>query len=55
MPTIDLRADLNAEDDEGRWWSLLHDAIDPTRIVPGAVVVAGSDRYPVCRTIVSAC
>ena len=45
MPTIDLRADLNAEDDEGRWWSVLHDAIDPTRIVPGAVVVAGSDRF----------
>ena len=45
MPTIDLRADLNAEDDEGRWWSLLRDAIDPARIVTGAVVVAGSERF----------
>lgn len=45
MPTIELRADLNSEDDEGRWWSLLRDAVDPSRIVPGAVVVAGTDRY----------
>lgn len=27
-PMIDLRADLNAEDDEGRWWSLL-DSSEP--------------------------
>lgn len=45
MPTIELRADLNSEDDEGRWWSLLRDAVDPSRIVPGAVVVAGTERY----------
>jgi hypothetical protein len=45
MPVIDLRADLNAEDDEGRWWSVLADAADPAVIRPGAVVVAGSERY----------
>ena len=45
MPRIDLRADLNAEDDEGRWWSLLRDAVDPTRIVPGVVLVAGTERF----------
>ncbi len=45
MPTIDLRADLNAEDDEGRWWSLLRDAVDPRALVPGAVVIAGTDRF----------
>ena len=45
MPRIDLRADLNSEDDDGRWWSLLRDAIDPTRIVPGAVVIAGTERF----------
>lgn len=45
MPAIDLRADLNAEDDEGRWWSLLTDATDPTLVRPGAVLVAGSERY----------
>lgn len=45
MPTIDLRADLNAEDDEGRWWSLLRDAVDPALIVPGTVLVAGTERF----------
>jgi hypothetical protein len=45
MPTIELRADLNSEDDEGRWWTLLRDATDPSRIAPGAVVVAGTERF----------
>jgi hypothetical protein len=46
MPTIDLRADLNSEDDdEGRWWSLLRDAFDPAGVVPGAVMVAGAERF----------
>lgn len=45
MPTIELRADLNSEDDQGRWWSLLRDAAEPARIVPGAVVVAGTERF----------
>jgi hypothetical protein len=45
MPTIHLRADLNAEDDEGRWWSLLRDAVDPGAVVPGAVLIAGTDRF----------
>lgn len=45
MPAIDLRADLNSEDDEGRLWSLLRDAGDSTRIVPGAVIIAGTERY----------
>jgi hypothetical protein len=45
MPTIDLRADLNAEDDEGRWWSLLRDAADPASVEPGAVLIAGTHRF----------
>ena len=45
MPTIDLRADLSAEDDEGRWWSLLRDAVEPAKITPGAVRVAGTERF----------
>jgi hypothetical protein len=45
MPRIDLRADLNAEDDESRWWSLLRDAVEPDAIVPGAVVIAGTERF----------
>src|SRR4249920_3751447 len=36
MPTIDLRADLNADDDEGCWWSLPRDAADPAVVVAGA-------------------
>jgi hypothetical protein len=45
MPVIELRADLNSEDDHGRWWSLLRDAADPARIAPGAVVIAGTERF----------
>jgi hypothetical protein len=45
MPRIDLRADLNADDDEGRWWSLLRDAVEPAAIVPAAFVVAGTERF----------
>ena len=45
MATIELRADLNAEDDEGRWWSPLRDAVDPDSIVAGAVLVAGTERF----------
>ncbi len=42
---IDLVADLNAEDDEGRWWTLLRDAVNPEAVVPGAVLVAGRERF----------
>jgi hypothetical protein len=45
MPKIDLRADLNAEDDDARRWSVLRDAVEPAAIVPGAVVVAGTERF----------
>lgn len=45
MPVIDLRADLNAEDDEGRWWSLLSEATNPGAIRSGAVLVAGTERF----------
>jgi hypothetical protein len=39
---IDLRADLNAEDDEGLSWSMLSEARDPAHIRPGAMLVAGN-------------
>jgi hypothetical protein len=42
---IDLRADLNAVDDECRCWALLTDAADPAQIVPGAVLSAGTERF----------
>jgi hypothetical protein len=42
---IDLDADLNAEDDEGFNWTVLSAAVHPEVIRPGAVVIAGRDRY----------
>jgi len=39
---IDLEADLNCEDDEGRWWSVLDWGTDPSKIVPS--VIAGDGR-----------
>ncbi len=40
---IDLTADLNALDDDGLGWSVLRDAEDAPRVVPGAVMLAGND------------
>ncbi|MGQ0624700.1 MAG: hypothetical protein ACT4PP_08670 [Sporichthyaceae bacterium] len=39
---IALTADLNAQDDDGLGWSILADAVDPARVVPGAMVLAGN-------------
>ena len=44
-PPIDLRSDLNAEDDAGQNWALLRNAVDPQRVRPGAVLVAGTERF----------
>ncbi len=42
MDDLDLRADLNAQDDDGHGWSLLAHAMDPTRVRPGAMLLAGN-------------
>lgn len=44
-PPIDLRSDLNAEDDNGENWALLANATDPTQVQVGSVLVAGTPRY----------
>ncbi len=44
-PPIDLRSDLNAEDDNGENWALLTNAADPSRVRVGALVVAGTPRF----------
>lgn len=44
-PSIDLRSDLNAEDDDGQNWALLANAVDPAGVIPGALLVAGTPRY----------
>ena len=45
MTTVDLAADLNAEDDDGRNWALLTDDAIRSVIVPGAVVRAGTEQF----------
>lgn len=42
---LDLWADLNAEDAEGYCWSLLREATDATAIVPGAILIAGTETF----------
>lgn len=50
--TIDIAADLNAEDETGLVWTFLDEAPAPDAIAPGAVVVAGSRLTPVvCEVI----
>ncbi|MGH9083133.1 MAG: hypothetical protein ACRDWN_07295 [Acidimicrobiales bacterium] len=41
---LDLRADLNNEDDTGLNWALLSKAVDPDAVKPGAVLRAGTSR-----------
>ncbi|MFZ4809878.1 MAG: hypothetical protein ACOYL9_00900 [Ilumatobacteraceae bacterium] len=41
---IDLRADLNAQDDDGYGWSLIGNASDPHLVVPGSMVLAGNEH-----------
>jgi hypothetical protein len=44
MIYIDLPADLNVEDDQGRNIARLSDAVTPEMVTPGAVLVAGTPR-----------
>ena len=42
--TIDLVADLNAQDDDGFGWSLLSGARDPATVKVGSMLVAGNPQ-----------
>jgi hypothetical protein len=42
---IDLRADLNREDDEGLGWALLSGAAHPDAVRPGAILRAGTEGF----------
>jgi hypothetical protein len=44
MDDLDLVADLNAQDDDGLCWSTLADAVEPARVRPGAMVLAGNEQ-----------
>jgi hypothetical protein len=40
---IDIYVDWNTQDDTGLPWTFADEAVDPSRIVPGAHVIAGHD------------
>jgi hypothetical protein len=42
--TIDLVADLNAQDDDGFGWSLLSGALDPGNVKVGSMMLAGNSQ-----------
>ena len=44
MDDLDLRADLNAQDDDGLGWSTLANAVVPDRVRPGAMLLAGNNQ-----------
>ena len=52
MTTIDIAADLNAEDQTGYVWTFLDEAPDPSVIVPGALVVTGDPDAPAVAVVV---
>jgi hypothetical protein len=49
---VDIRADLNAEDQTGYVWAFLDEARDPSLITPGALVVAGDEDAPAVAVVV---
>jgi hypothetical protein len=49
---VDIRADLNAEDQTGYVWAFLDEARDPSLITPGALVVAGDENAPAVAVVV---
>jgi hypothetical protein len=52
MTTVDIPADLNAEDQTGYVWTFLDEARDPSIFVPGAVVIAGDADSPAVAVVV---
>lgn len=52
MVRIDIAADLNDEDETGYVWTFLDEAPEPSRIRPGAVVVAGDEEAAALAEVV---
>jgi hypothetical protein len=52
MIAVDIRADLNAEDQTGYVWAFLDEARDASVIVPGALVVASDEDSPAVAVVV---
>ena len=51
--SLDIIADLNAQDDDGLGWSTLADAANPSRVVPGAMLLAGNEAATAVVRIVA--
>ncbi len=50
--TLDIGADLNDEDETGFVWTFLDEAVDPSVIVPGAIILAGDPDDPAVVQVV---
>lgn len=51
--TLDIVADLNAQDDDGLGWSTIAEASDPGRVAPGALLLAGNEAATAVVRIVA--
>lgn len=51
-PSVDIRADLHAEDETGFVWAFLGRAADPALIWPGNTVIAGDSSARVLAEVV---
>ncbi len=49
---VNITADLNDEDDTGYVWTFLDEARDPSVVVRGAIVVAGTPDAPAVAEVV---
>lgn len=52
MITVDITADLNAEDETGYVRTFFDEARDPALIVPGALVIAGDEDAPAVAVVI---
>jgi hypothetical protein len=50
--TVDIRCDLNDEDETGLPFAFVDEAADPSLIFPGAIVVAGDEEDPAVAEVV---
>ena len=49
---ITLPADVDQVDDTGYVWAFLGEALEPERVVPGAIIVAGDSVEPFLAQVV---
>ena len=50
---IDIPCDVQQVDQTGHVWAFLHEARDPSRIVPGSIFVAADEGDPVLARVIS--